>query len=470
MQHRAAFFLLLAACSSSPSGGPDAGPDVEAGTGDVLSIGVPPFTLVPVFSPMTHDYYVRCAAGDNPATLVVDTTNGETLTPVDLVPDQALTVANQYWIRCLPPDFPVLFATGSLDGGAPTPGYYLVNSLTYAFVLDTNGTPIWYARGSAVADVDALAKDTITFVPNATLPYGYASTVAFSIKALDGPTTTSLLAVGSPTDLHELRLLPNGDYLLFTYPIEQGVDLTGLSTYGANETMADCKIEEVDPAGNLVWSWLASDHVDPVKESMQPAANMINGQNVIDVFHCNAIDVDAAGNLLLSARHASALYDIDRTSGVIQWKLGGTAYNKDGAALIAVTGDTEGTFSMQHDARFAKTPNHVTMFDDHGAPGAVGVARGVEYALDFGAKTATVAWQYLGTGKSQYEGSFRRYADGHDVIGWGYVPNDPRIVTEVSDDGTDVLDVASSGGASYRAVKVPLTQLDVNVLRKTCPQ
>src|SRR6185437_7717466 len=156
--------------SSSPSGGPDAGPpDVGAGdvgTGDVLAIGLPPFALVPAFSPTTHDYYVRCAAGDNPATLVVDYTSGETQTPETLVPDQALTVAGQYWIRCLPPDFPALAA-----GGAPTPGYYLVNSLTYAFVLDTHGTPIWYARGTAISDVDSLAKDTISFVPNATIPY-----------------------------------------------------------------------------------------------------------------------------------------------------------------------------------------------------------------------------------------------------------------------------------------------------------
>ena len=464
---RPALLLVLVACSSSPSGGPDAGDAgaADVGTGDVLAIGLPPFALVPAFSPTTHDYYVRCAAGDNPATLVVDYTSGETQTPETLVPDQALTVAGQYWIRCLPPDFPALGATG-----APTPGYYLVNSLTYAFVLDTNGTPIWYARGSAISDVDSLVKNTISFVPNATIPYGYSSAVAFSIKALDVPSTTSLSAVGSPTDVHELRLLPNGDYLLFTYPIEQGVDLTGLGTYGTNETIADCKIEELDPSGNLVWSWLATDHIDPVKESMQPAVNTINTQNVVDVFHCNSIDADANGNLLLSARHASALYDIDRASGTIQWKLGGTAYNKDGAALIAVTGDSEGTFSMQHDARFATTPNHVTMFDDHGAPNAVGVARGIEYAIDFGTKTATVAWQYLGTGQSKYEGSFRRYPDGRNVIGWGFVPNDPRIVTEVDDAGHDLFDVASSGGASYRAVKVPLGQLDVDVLRKTCPQ
>jgi len=106
------------------------------------------------------------------------------------------------------------------------------------------------------------------------------------------------------------------------------------------------------------------------------------------------------------------------------------------------------------------------MFDDHGA--TPGVARGVEYTLDFDAGTASVAFQYLGTAQSAYEGSFRRGADGESVIGWGYVPTDPRVLTEINAAGADVLDVAFvDAGPSYRSIKVPLSQLDVGVLRAT---
>ena len=123
-----------------------------------------------------------------------------------------------------------------------------------------------------------------------------------------------LQSVGNPTDAHELRLLANGDHLVLTYPIESDVDLrfTGLRVlFDDDETMADCEIQELDSGGNLVWSWLATNHIDPVQESLEPAVNTINSQSVVDVFHCNAIDVDSKGNLLLSSRHANAVYYID---------------------------------------------------------------------------------------------------------------------------------------------------------------
>jgi hypothetical protein len=185
----------------------------------------------------------------------------------------------------------------------------------------------------------------------------------------------------------------------------------------------------------------------------------------IDAFHCNGIDVDATGNLLVSMRHTSSIFYIDRTSGQIAWKLGGTAYSKDGAKLLQTANDSEVTFSQQHDARFQPNGN-VSLFDDQGL-GASGVARGVEYAIDLDAQTATPVFQFLGSGKALYEGSFRRYADGESLISWGYVPNDPRVLTEVDSAGNDVFDLAFSGvNVSYRGEKVPLAQFDIELLRR----
>ena len=118
---------------------------------------------------------------------------------------------------------------------------------------------------------------------------------------------------------------------------------------------------------------------------------------------------------------------------------------------------------MQHDARFL--PNgDISLFDDHGA--SAGVARGVEYAVDFESETATVAWQFLGIAASQAEGSCRRYADGETVIAWGSNAKDARVVTEVNTSGEDVLDITFSPSTpSYRAIKVLLPQLDADLLR-----
>jgi hypothetical protein len=446
----------------------DAPPAIDAADGGddpapVLWIDVSPLPLIPTFSQSIHDYYVRCAAGANVLTLTVTDEDGSQTSTVTVNENDATVVRNQYWIRCLAHDFPVITVINYPDL-SPTPGYYLVNAAKYAVTLDTNGTPVWYSHGALTWNVDSPAHDTLSFVPNATAPYGWNLAERSETHALDSLTLTTVMAVDSPTDGHELRVLPNGNHLLFAYPVENHINLTGLQAFGSDENMADCEIQEIDPSGLLVWSWLARDHIDPVQESIEPGSNKINGANVIDAFHCNSIEVDATGNLLVSARHTNSLFYINRSTDMIEWKVGGTPYNKDGAQYLTVTADPQGSFNMQHDARFLPS-GHITLFDDHGA--TAGVARGVEYALDHTAGTATFVLQFLGSGQSGYEGSFRRYADGHSVIGWGYVAMDPRILTEVDTNGNDVLDIAFTGGPSYRSIKVPLSQLDIGVLRST---
>ncbi len=469
---KVAVVSLAFGCSAAPGNSTPSAPEYQqsategspvtvAVSGAVVGIALSPLALTPSFSAAIEDYYVRCATGANALTLTVTDEKGATSTAVSLVDDQAAVVGGKYWIRCLPPDFPTITVTKS---GAPTPGYYLVDSLTFGAVFDANGVPVWYERGSSMANVDSQAVNQISLMPNSSGGFGTSAASKFELHALDMGQVSVLQAYKAPTDAHELRTLPNGDHLLFTYPLESGVDLTGLQAFGVNQTIADCEIEEIDPLGNLVWSWRAAEHIDPVKESLEPAAATVNGATVVDVFHCNSIEVDESGNLLISSRHTNALFYVDRDSGVVQWKLGGSAFNKDGAALIRVQSDPETTFSMQHDARFQ--PNgDITLFDDHGA--GSGVARGVEYAVDHRTNTATVVFQYLGTAASAYEGGFRRYADGESVIGWGSIPTDPRVVTEIDENGNDVFDLAFDGtNPTYRAVKVPLSQLDINLMRQ----
>jgi hypothetical protein len=421
-------------------------------------------TLTPQFSASVYDYYVRCGAGNNAITLTTRIASGSKSSAIVVVPDQAVVVDDTYWIRCLPPDFPIVTVA---QPGTPTPGYYLLNSLTYGAVFDVRGVPVWYARGNMPINVESPGVNQLSLMRNALATTD--STPAYEIRDLAANTVTTIMATDVTTDDHELRVLSNGDYLVLAYPLETGVDLTGLKSYGDDEAMLDCKIEELDPSGNLVWSWLASDHVDPTLESVFTPNVTVNGVTAADVFHCNSIDVDTNGNLLLSMRHASAVFYLDRTTGRILWKLDGAEYNKDGATLMHTQNDSQTNFTLQHDARFQ--PNgDLTLFDDHGV--GTGVARGIEYTLDFEANTATPVFQSLGSGASQYEGSFRRYADGDSVIGWGYIPGDLRVLTEIDASGNNVFDISFSGpgNQSYRAVKVPLSQFDIELLRRNTAQ
>ena len=429
------------------------------GAPPITDIEVSPLALTPPFSPAIHDYTVRCAPGANPVTVRVSDRYHTTSTGVVLAEDQLLDVRDQAYIRCLPHDFPAIAVTPHPDAGAPTPGWYLVDNGGFAIVLDTHGTPVWYRRGTQVFDVDSPAAGTISFMPDSQ----GTGNVGFELFDLATGQARHVTAVGAPTDLHELEPLAGGGYMVLAYEGRSHVDLRGLGSFGGDETISDCEIQQIDPSGALVWTWRASDHIDAVRESTTQNVYDNGSTSVVDVYHCNAIDEGAAGDVLLSLRNTSAIYDIDRATGAIRWKLGGTAYTTGGAPHLAVVDDLETTFGQQHDARFVDA-THVSLFDDHG--NVPGVARGLELELDVATREARPVWQFLGVEPSQYTGSFRRFADGHSVIGWGFPKRDPRVLSEVDAAGADVLDIALTSHA-YRALKVPLDRLDLARMRAT---
>jgi Arylsulfotransferase (ASST) len=556
----AAVALGLLACSTTNGQSPDAGPpsrdahedlgsrdsgredDAEAGPPFLTELSVttkvvrsPALTLVPPFSPSIHDYYVRCGAGTN--ALVVSMTaapgdQSELVLPTksSRLPEQTLSLGvdeNQaivaaatsgvatveYWVRCLPHEFPPLEMTLHPEAGTPPPGYYLVGNdevvggqLGYAMVLDVNGVPVWYEShsGFGVINVDTPISGDISFI-------GSSIGVPYEIQALDPPATSNITEDGMPSDPHEMRVLPGGDFLLFDERVQTGVDLTGLviptadggvQTLGPNEDIYACNIVEVDKSGNVVWTWVATDHFDPVKDVsyIEPALVGPGGTALFQPFHCNSIDVDqSSGNLLVSARNMDSVFYVERPSGRVLWKMGGKTFSIDGATYVPVADP----FHRQHDARLqpgwsstcsgAGASGQVSLFDDETAE--VGPARAVLYDVhvgapvlndagdagmssleggspdcgtvtDAGVSAATLAWQYKGAASVTVQGSFRITADGSRVIGWGI--NGGHAFTEVDVAGNDLLDFYfPGGGGTYRAIKVPLTAFDLSVLRNT---
>ena len=68
-------------------------------------------------------------------------------------------------------------------------------------------------------------------------------------------------AVGGPVaDIHDLQLLPNGNYLVGGQVVKSHVDT---SAYGgsADATVTGFQIQEVTPGGQLVWKWDSLDHI-----------------------------------------------------------------------------------------------------------------------------------------------------------------------------------------------------------------
>jgi hypothetical protein len=471
----------------------------------LASLSVSPLALSPAFSPSIHDYVVRCAAGTNSLTIAMTAKPRSTVwlaaptatepsasqtVPVQLSENQAAVVeaadANglraQYWIRCLPADFPGLTVAAHPANGTPTPGWYLAGNLLgpagegpYAMILDGHGTPVWYrraAQGNAL-NVTAVGKNTVGYMSQVAIQ-GFITdpNATFDIYSLESGAIQPVRTVGMPTDLHEFQTLPNGDHLLLSYPLKRGVDLTGLSgdpPPGPNSTIADCVVQDVRPNGQLAWEWRASDHTNIVAENQSPGKTNVNGETVYDVFHCNSLDATPSGDVLVSLRHFSAVDLIRRSDGKILWKLGGNPVSGDGAQIIQIQNDPP--FRFQHDARML--PNgHVTLFDNEAL--FLPPARAVEYALNFTTGTAQPVFQYVSpSGQvSLATGSFRRYSDGDSVICWGVdSARDGALLTEIDSAGRDLLDISfGAPSVSYRAVKVPPPRFDVNVLRQTAGQ
>ena len=249
------------------------------------------------------------------------------------------------------------------------------------------------------------------------------------------------------------------------------MDLTGLNatpTPGPDSTIADCVVQNVDPQGQLVWEWRASDHLDPVTEWTAAPSATLGGQTVYDVFHCNSIDPNPNGNVLVSARHLSAVFEVRQSDGLVAWKLSGKPTDKDGAVIMQIQNDPEGGIVLQHDARYL--PNgDIWMFDNQrlvsGQP-----ARGIEYSLNFDTNTAQPVFSFTApeNGPSCCIGSFRLTPDGHRVIGWGYMIFNGRAMTELDAAGDPVLDIGfAAGNASSRSIKVLPSFYKIANLRNT---
>jgi hypothetical protein len=485
--------------------------------------------LTPAFNPNIHNYVLNCPATTSAVTFTMSvpagtiTYKGQTGTSVaatmNLSTDQAAVIRgtspfsnspDDYWIRCLPTDFPQLKVV--TDTGQAPNGYYVTENAInaspgvgpYVMVLDRHGTPIWWQKtfnvlgnpaGAAWFDLWAHNQLAWDSAASAGQP-NFNDAAGFTLYDLASNTSSGLLPNNASADGHDIVHLSDGNIIFLTNPEVTGVDLSSIGL-GTNQNVADCGLQEVTPTGQVVWSWSALPHVG-VDESTAPIKDTINGQTVYDLFHCNSVSLAGGGatnpetaNIILSFRENSAIYQIDRSTGNVVWKVGGTtpsASDPDASAQhITVANDPEGGFFAEHDANLSAS-GELTLFDDHSpnsAPGEMaGAARGVEYKVDTTAGTATLDWSYAAPDNeaSLATGSFVRYAapgGGSDnVVGWGFNPGSTvngvtttKLFSEVNGNGkvTLAMDFVANGGVEdcYRVHKVATSDLDINVLHQS---
>jgi hypothetical protein len=451
--------------------------------------------LRPAFDRGVSDYVARCPGG-RPERVFVTATGGDRVSVgggerkggtfekrLSRERDRAFTIrleadgrTTKHHVRCLPPDFPDWTFDRS---GDPQAQWYLIapggaHPFGYMAFFDTNGVPVWWSyhgRPWAPWDGKLLDDGTIAFARFFNDHFGLRGEQnAYEVRKLDGSLVRRVRTPGGSTDTHDLQQLPNGNFLLITYLPREGANLSKRG--GPKHALVfDCEIQEVTPGGTAVWRWNSKDHI-PISWTTGNqrtgwwAANGhrdANGvRDTFDLVHMNSVEPDGDG-LVVSLRHADAVVRIDRATGRIDWKLGGTHVDGKSLELIGAPKGYRGVrlFSGQHDARLWKDGS-LTVFDNGTERHRPPVAD--RFVIDAKARTATLVERITepGVTDSQAIGSARKLDGGNWFVAWGGNP----VETEQTPTGAIVRRFVFVDNLwSYRAVPIEPGRLSASALR-----
>jgi hypothetical protein len=245
-------------------------------------------------------------------------------------------------------------------------------------------------------------------------------------------------------DQHTFLLTPQNTALIEAYhQTRRDLRSAGGSRSGA---VYDGIVQEIDlSTGRVLFEWHSLDHV-PVADSYETAPH--NPNTPYDYFHINSVGLAPDGNLIVSSRHTWTVYEIDRHTGRIIWRLGGK----------------HSDFRLRPRARFAWQHNPVPVgtdmlriFDNESNGNPVKPAsRIITLRLDRQRRTATLvkSIEHPDHLSAPSQGNSEQLSDGDLFVGWGRLGR----FSEFSPDGRLVLDaVFPPGYDTYRAYRFPWT-------------
>jgi hypothetical protein len=249
---------------------------------------------------------------------------------------------------------------------------------------------------------------------------------------------------GAETDLHEFTITPQGTALITAHR-QVPDDLSSIGGPKKTSVMVS-SAQEIDIAtGKVLFEWNSLDHV-PLAESRQTFAG-VSATVPYDYFHINSVSLASDGDLLISSRNTWTVYKVSRSTGAIQWRLGGKKSD--------FTAGPGATFYWQHDSRMV-APDLLSVFDNGSTPPEEAMSRGLLLDLDTSAMRVTLRRAFAHPARLlvDFQGSMQLLPDGNVLVGWGTQP----YFTEFAADGSLVLDgQLPVGDQSYRAFAVDWT-------------
>jgi hypothetical protein len=347
----------------------------------------------------------------------------------------------------------------TVDDKDRSPGYIFISPRAKAgqrtgpTILDADGRVVWFHRLSSTRT--AIGMQPQTYLGKPVVTWGQRPPLVnegdlysgnkHTVYNVIADTSYHIIArirargTGINTDLHEFQITKNNTALVLAWRIYHA----DLSKYGGPKRSAvlDNVVQEIDiKTGRALMTWSAVRHIAPTYSYIKPPK-----KGAWDAYHINAISEDTDGNLLLTARHMSAVYKIDRRTGKVLWKLGG----KHSDFKIS----SSAAFYYPHDAQRAPDGS-MTIFDNHAtALDKRGASRALRLRVDATKRTVSVenAFRHPTNSIASSQGNVSELPNGNFFVGWGSSP----WFSEYAPDGR-LLFAAHTNSAwnqSYRAFK-----------------
>ena len=472
---------------------------LQATTND--STANPDHALHPAFSADVLHYAVGCAASGDTMTVTptaasgvriavngTQTASGTAATvPVNRGSDVHITLttadgaATTYVVHCHIHRERMLETTKNPRADSILEELIMLRFYDSVAIIDNNAVPrfrrapghsIWaYFRVDRAAVADQQQGDELEY------RYSYVNTAAwphFEFTVLDQ--SLELLETGITTvapletiDLHDFRVLPNGNYLLLAYePAERDLSDLPFDHPDIEETqpqaVRDAAVQIITPAGEEVFTW-NSGGITPLEDCTQ---HRFAADEHHSYAHINSLQM-VDGLIIASLRGCSKVLALDPDHAEdhkVAWRVGRSNLTAEqwedrdvGPAPLAVVGDPAGEFCAQHAAQIL--PNGNLILFDNGVHCVVNpwtgefigradddyYSRAVEYALDHDNGEAVFVRDHSLRGARQYignsQGQVEPLSNGDWLISWGRASrsvalDDPEVpieaVTQVDPD------------------------------------
>jgi hypothetical protein len=359
--------------------------------------------------------------------------------------------------RPKPPALPAGFPSWRFESLRPAPpGLFVVtfsdpaDDRPWVIVFGDEGTPRWwYNPDTPALWGQILAGGDLVWARSFGDGYGLDPRMAHEVRSESGKLRRLVRTEGSIVDGHEYRELPNGNVLLDTYVPETA----DLRRFGGprRAAIAAAEVQEVDPSGKVLWHWNSRGRI-ALRETGRWWRNVLSNprrrlhREIFDPVHINSIEPRGDDEVVISTRHTDAVYGIDRESGEINWKLGGT---QTGNSLQATGDPAKKLLGGQHDARI-DSRGRLTIFDN--GKDRPRRPRVVFYRLDLEQGKALYRGQLNDpqVKRSHCCGSARELNGGGWLVSWG----DNPLVTGFDREGRIAFRLHLPA-STFRAVPVP---------------